>query len=106
AGAISPDGKWVITEPAKGETLILVPTGAGESRQLTHDAVSYGPVHFFPDGKRLLASGIEAGHGGRDYVIDLSTGDSKPVTPEGISGTHMSPDGRSVAVRGPDGKRG
>src|SRR5271157_4500672 len=58
AAAISPDGKWVITKPAKGETLILVPTGAGESRQLTHDAVSYGPVHFFPDGKRLLASGI------------------------------------------------
>ncbi len=106
AGAISPDGKWVITEPAKGGALMLVPTGAGESRQLTHDAVSYGTVHFFPDGKRLLASGIEAGHGGRDYVIDLSTGDSKPVTPEGISGTHMSPDGRSVAVRGPDGKRG
>src|SRR5271157_3440419 len=58
AAAISPEGKWVITKPAKGETLILVPTGAGESRQLTHDAVSYGPVHFFPDGKRLLASGI------------------------------------------------
>ncbi len=106
AGAISPDGKWVITEPAKGGPLSLVPTGAGESRQLTHDAVSYGGVHFFPDGKRLLASGIEAGHGGRDYVIDLSTGDSKPVTPEGISGTHLSPDGRNVAVRGPDGKRG
>jgi len=106
AGAISPDGKWVITEPAKGGPLSLVPTGAGESRQLTHDAVSYGAVHFFPDGRRLLASGIEAGHGGRDYVIDLSTGDSKPVTPEGVSGMHMSPDGRSVAVRGPDGKRG
>ena len=106
AGAISPDGKWVITEPAKGGALMLVPTGAGESRQLTHDAVRYGGVRFFPDGKRLLASGIEAGHGGRDYVIDLSTGDSKPITPEGIAGTLISPDGRSVAVRGPDGKRG
>jgi Tol biopolymer transport system component len=106
AGAISPDGKWVITKPAKGGPLSLVPTGAGESRQLTHDAVSYGGVRFLPDGKRLLASGIEAGHGGRDYLIDLSSGDSKPITPEGIAGVQLSPDGRSVAVRGPDGKRG
>jgi eukaryotic-like serine/threonine-protein kinase len=106
AMAISPDGKWVITKPAKVGPLNLVPTGAGEARQLTHDAVSYGGARFFLDGKRLLASGIEAGHGGRDYLIDLSSGDSKPVTPEGISGTLISPDDRSVAVRGPDGKRG
>jgi Tol biopolymer transport system component len=96
----------VITKPAKGGPLSLVPTGTGESRQLTHDAVSYSGVRFLPDGKQLLASGIEAGHGGRDYLIDLSNGDSKPITPEGIAGTQISPDGRSVAVRGPDGKRG
>jgi len=104
--AISPDGKWVITKPAKGGPLSLVPTGTGEARQLTHDAVSYGGARFFADGKRLLAYGIEAGHGGRDYLIDLSSGDSKPVTPEGISGTQQSPDGKSIALRGPEGKRG
>jgi eukaryotic-like serine/threonine-protein kinase len=104
--AISGDGKWVITKPAKGGPLSLVPTGAGEARRLTHDSVSYSLVRFLPDGKRLLASGIEAGHGGRDYLIELSTGDSKPLTPEGIAGTVISPDGKSVAVRGPDGKRG
>jgi len=84
----------------------LVPTGAGESRQLTHDAVSYSKVRFFPDGKRLLASGIEAGHGGRDYLIDLGSGDSKPITPDGVSGVEVSPDGRSTVVSGPDGKVG
>src|SRR5271169_6607133 len=42
--AISSDGKWVITKPAKGGQLSLVPTGAGEARQLTHDAVSYSIV--------------------------------------------------------------
>jgi hypothetical protein len=106
AVAISPDAKWVITKSAKGGPLSLVPTGAGESRQLTHDTVSYTEARFLPDGKQLLASGIEAGHGGRDYMIDLGNGDSKPVTPEGIAGVQVSPDGRSVAVRGPDGKRG
>jgi eukaryotic-like serine/threonine-protein kinase len=105
-GALSPDEKWVITKPAKGGPLSLVPTGAGESRQLTHDAVSYGTVRFLPDGKRLLASGIEAGHGGRDYLIELDSGNSKPVTPEGVAGVVVSPDGKNTMVRGPDGKPG
>jgi Tol biopolymer transport system component len=106
AHAISPDAKWVITKAAKGGPLILVPTGAGESRPLTHDSVSYSDVRFLLDGKRLLASGIEASHGRRDYLIDLSTGDSKPITPEGVAGVNLSPDGSSATVLGPDGKWG
>jgi len=104
--AISPDGKWVITQPAKEGPLAVVPTGAGEMRQLTHDNISYMSVRYMPDGKHLLASGIEPGHGARDYLIDLGSGDAKPITPEGRSGTNLSPDGRSVAVLGPDGKWG
>jgi Tol biopolymer transport system component len=68
--------------------------------------VSYSAVHFLPDGKELLATGIEAGHGRRDYMIDLSSGDSKPITPEGVAGVILSPDGRSAAVRGLGGKMG
>jgi len=96
--AISPDAKWVITKPPKGGPLSLVPTGAGEARQLTHDTISYGSASWLADGKRLLASGIEAGHGARDYLIDLSDGTSKPITPEGVVGVHLSPDGKSTAV--------
>src|SRR5271155_5545483 len=106
AMAISPDAKWVITKSAKGGPLNLVPTGAGEARPLTHDAVSYRGVGWLPDSKHLLADGIEAGHAARDYLIDLSTGDSKPVTPEGIAWVNLSPDGKSTAVRGSDGKWG
>ncbi len=104
--AISPDNKWAITEPAKGGQFVLVPTGAGESRPLTHDSVSYGSARFLPDGKHLLAVGIEAGHGARDYLIDTSTGDSKAITPEGFAGVHISPDGKNTVVHGPDGKWG
>ena len=104
--AISPDNKWVITKPAKGGPLSVVPTGAGEARQLTHDNISYGAVRYLPDGKQLVASGIEAGHGVRDYLIDLSNGNAKPITPEGTAGVRLSPDGRNVAVIGPDGKWG
>lgn len=104
--AISPDAKWAVTRAAKGGPLTLIPTGAGESRQLTHDAVTYERARFLPDGKHLIAWGIETGHGGRDYLIDLSDGAAKPVTSEGMSGLLVSPDGKNVAVRGPDGKRG
>jgi eukaryotic-like serine/threonine-protein kinase len=104
--AISPDGKWAITRPLKTGQLTLVPTGAGQSRQLTHDNISYGTVRYLPDGKRLLAAGIEPGHGARDYLIDVSTGNATAATPEGVSGVLVSPDGRSVAVTGPDGKTG
>jgi Tol biopolymer transport system component/tRNA A-37 threonylcarbamoyl transferase component Bud32 len=106
AMSISPDGKWAITKPPKGGPLNLVPTGAGETKKITHDAITYDAVSWLPDGKRLLASGIESGHGVRDYIIDLASGDAKAITPEGVAGVHLSPDGRSAAVLGADGKWG
>jgi eukaryotic-like serine/threonine-protein kinase len=106
AGAISPDGKWVSTHPLKNGMITLVPTGAGESRQLTHDNITYVVERYMPDGKHLLAEGIEQGHGARDYMIDLDTGNSTPLTPEGVSGVVLSPDGRNIAVEGPEGKIG
>jgi eukaryotic-like serine/threonine-protein kinase len=104
--AVSPDAKWVITQPAKGGPLSLVPTRAGLARQLTHDNVSYQRVRWLAGGKELLASGIEAGHGVRDYVIELSSGNSRPITPEGLGGVVPSPDGRSTAVLGLNGQWG
>ncbi len=104
--AISPDGKWVVTQPAKGGPLRLVPTGVGEGRQLTHDNVTYHKVRWLADGKELLASGVEAGHGARDYLIAVGNGDSRAITPEEVVGVEPSPDGRSTAVMGPDGKWG
>jgi Tol biopolymer transport system component len=104
--ALSPDAKWAITKPAKGEGLMLIPTGAGEARQLTHDKITYNALRWFPDGKRVLASGIEAGHGPRDYILDIQSGEAKPLTPEGVAGSRLSPDGTSVPVLGSDGKWG
>ncbi len=106
AGAISPDGKWVSTHPQKNGIITLVPTGAGESRQLTHDNITYVGERYMPDGKHLLAMGIEQGHGARDYMIDLDNGNSTPLTPEGVTGLVLSSDGRSIAVNSPDGKIG
>ncbi|MGA3092251.1 MAG: protein kinase [Terriglobales bacterium] len=104
--AVSPDAKWVITQPAKGGPLSLVPTGAGEVRQLTHDNVSYQFVEWLAGDKELLATGIEPGRGVRDYLIELGSGNSKAITPEGVAGAWPSPDGRRTVVVTSDGKWG
>ena len=106
AEAISPDNKWVITQPLEQGALRVVPTGAGEARTLTHDNIRYTTIRYLPDGRQLLAVGIETGHGGRDYLIDVSSGDSKPITPEGTTGVHLSSDGRSTLVIDSEGKWG
>lgn len=105
--AISPDNRWVLTQPARGGPLSLVPTGAGEARQLTHDNRAYtAEAAFLPGGKQLLAVALEPDHGGRDYIIDVNSGDAKPLTPEGTTGVLISPDGTKVIMRGQDGHLG
>jgi len=106
AEAISPDGKWVITQPVQQAALRVVPTGAGEARPLTHDNIRYTSIRYLPDRKHLLAVGLEAGQGARDYLIDVSNGNAKPITPEGTTGVQLSPDGRSVLVIDSEGKWG
>ena len=103
--ALSPDGKWAITEtqvsPAQ---LKLLPTGAGQSKDLTHDSINHNWAHWFSDGKRILFSGNELGKGERLYVLELDSGKSTPVSPEGVNGNTfvISPDSQFVAAIGPD----
>jgi Tol biopolymer transport system component len=106
AEALSPDKKWVVTQSTQDTGLRIVPAGAGVARQLTHGEVRFLSAEYLPDGKQLVAVGIESGHGARNYLIDINTGDAKPITPEGVTGTHISPDGRNIIVIGPEGKWG
>ncbi len=74
----------------------LLPTGTGESRQLTHEKVDFLSARWL-DNTRIMASGNEAGHPVRVYVIDLE-GHVKAVTPEGMLGV-------AVSGAGADGKK-
>jgi len=103
--ALSPDGKWAITEtqvsPAQ---LRLLPTGAGQSKDLTSDNINHNWAHWFADGKRILFSGNEADRGEKLYVFEMSSSKARAITPEGVNGNSfaISPDSQSVAAIGPD----
>jgi len=96
AQALSPDRKWALAilphpEPAQ---LILIPTGAGESKTLPPDSINHTGAWWFPDGTRILFTGSEPGHAARTYVQDLAGGKPIPITEEGVTGGAISPDGK------------
>jgi dipeptidyl aminopeptidase/acylaminoacyl peptidase len=103
--ALSPDGKWAITQtqvsPAQ---LRLLPTGAGQAKDLTNDNINHNWAHWFADGKRILFSGNEAEKGEKLYVVELATGKTRAITPEGVNGNSfsISPNSQWVAAIGPD----
>jgi eukaryotic-like serine/threonine-protein kinase len=103
--ALSPDGKWAITEtqvsPAQ---LRLLPTGAGQAKDLTSDAINHNWAHWFSDGKRILFSGNEPDKGEKLYVYEMDSGKARAITPEGVNGNSfaISPDSQWVAAIGPD----
>jgi Tol biopolymer transport system component/predicted Ser/Thr protein kinase len=107
AVALSPDKKWAITAPPDPPgQYMLVPTGAGQSRLLTHDSLTHLGGQWFPDGKRYLFAGTEAGHGVKFYVQDLNGDKPKAITAEGVNPTQfaLSHNGEFVAGLGSDQK--
>jgi hypothetical protein len=104
--ALSPDGKWVLTRRIylSPQRLVLVPTGAGQGRELETGPVErYLEGKWFPDGRRILFSAIVPGHKARLYVQDLDGGGPRAVGPEGLRlpslGGAVSPDGlRAIAL--------
>ena len=105
AGSLSPDGKWAATIITSPPQLVLLPTRAGTPKSLKRGTISkYERVEWFPDGKRVLLTGSEQGHGWRCYVQETEGGDPRPITPEGTAATLPTPDGKWILIRGPDQK--
>jgi eukaryotic-like serine/threonine-protein kinase len=107
AVSLSPDQKWVISQTTTAPSqLVLLPTGAGAARPLTHDSLTHNWAHWMPDGRQLIFSGNEAGKANRFFLMGLDGSAPKPISKEGVDPLQfaVSPDGAVVAGIGPDGR--
>ena len=104
--ALSPDGKWALSRPSSLKKLLLIPTGAGETRELAHEGFTYlSHAAWFLDARRMLFSASQQGRQARSYVQDIDQSDASPVTPEGTIAYAISPDGRYLTAGEPELKR-
>jgi len=103
---LSPDGKWALTRPnTTPAPLMLQPTGVGEASPLSHDSINHLWAHWLPDGKTVVFSGNEPGHGFRLYVESADESKPRAISPEGVNpAVVLSPKGDVVASVGPDHK--
>ncbi|HEY6147682.1 MAG TPA: hypothetical protein VIZ69_08280, partial [Thermoanaerobaculia bacterium] len=99
---LSPDGRWAVATTAIGsDTLLFLPTGAGETRKVSLSGIACQWVSFFPDGQRVLIAGNEPGRRVRLYTMGVSGGKPTAMTGEGVSlnaPEPFSPDGRHVVA--------
>jgi len=92
----SPDGKWVISVLINPPQIILLPTGAGQAKTLERFGIEQYSTgaSWLPDGKSIVFIGKEKGHQTRTYVQSIDGGQPRAITPEGIEGYLVSPDGK------------
>jgi len=103
--ALSPDGKWVASLDLSSPIQIqLLPTGAGQPRKLTNDALEHTGVRWVPDGSGLVFVASESNRPPRSYWMDL-TGKTRALTPEGTLGIGVTPDSKYLLALDPQSKR-
>jgi hypothetical protein len=97
--ALSPDLQWaLVLRNHPTPHLTLLPTGAGDSRDLPGPGIlRYHWASFFPDGKRILVAAEEKGKLPRTYIQDVAGGPPRPFAEEGMRGWLVSPDGQEIA---------
>lgn len=104
-GALSPDGKWVVSLVGQPAKIMLLPTGVGEVRQLADDKVDHFGLSWLPDSKSIIYGAAEPGHGRRSYLMDLQTATSRPITREDVVGFMVTPNGKYLVAVDPQRQR-
>ncbi|MEO8217801.1 MAG: WD40 repeat domain-containing serine/threonine protein kinase [Acidobacteriota bacterium] len=102
---LSSDEKWALAVVGVADQqLVLLPTGAGQARQLPRgNLVEFYSASFFPDNRRILVSGETKEHVPLSSIIDRTDGSQKALGGRGVSAVLVAPDGKHVAAYGPDG---
>lgn len=112
--ALSPDGKRALTHaPGPPPRLVLLPTGPGETKVLDPGNIESfrislfqgsRPAGWFPDGKSIWFNAVEAGQDVRCYSQEIAGGNPVPISPRGVQGRLLTPDGKMLLGVGPDRK--
>jgi eukaryotic-like serine/threonine-protein kinase len=110
ADDISPDGQWVLgrVHDSSGDHVSLIPVGAGSPKVVAAGAIRLLASGFFPNGRTILAPGVDTNGKVHVYALDPDGGVPRDVTGvtsgEGMGMTNSnclpSPDGRDVACGG------
>ena len=92
---LSADGKWAISRMVNSPNqILLLPTGTGDPRQLTHSSVNHTEARWLADG-RIFCVGNERNHPERTYLIDIN-GNETAFTPEGVRALAATSDGKRL----------
>lgn len=104
--ALSPDQKWAVARSGKGGGgLVFFPTGPGQPKYMKIDwDKSEDFAQWFPDSSRIMFDYAAHGHNIRAWSIDIRTSKCEPLTPEGVEGYLISPDGKTILVSDETGK--
>jgi Tol biopolymer transport system component len=104
--ALSPDGKWVLSIARNHEPpqIMMMPTGAGQPRQITHDRIVHFNARWFPDGRHILFRGNLPPARSRMWMQAIDGSAPRPISPEGVLGTQVTPDGTRLLGRAEDRK--
>ncbi len=105
-GKLSPDGNLVLAITQFDEkvpsTLAVLPTGPGTIRPFPVGkwSILYSPRwNWLPDSKSFVFSAAEEGRRPRTLIQQMNGNPPVPITPEGVVGRHVTPDGKFLVTR-------
>jgi hypothetical protein len=79
---------------------VLLPVGPGSAKDIGGDGIRFQEAgSWLPDSRRVLLVGRTAERPARTYITRPDGGAPEPLTPEGISGVLLSPDGGRLLLR-------
>jgi WD40 repeat protein len=97
--ALSPDGKWALSQLTSPSRLMLLPTGIGTAKALKGAGLAYWRWgSSFADSRRVVFMAQANNGPPRAYVQDTEGGDPLPIGPPGVRFPIVAPDGRTVAA--------
>jgi len=101
AQRFAPDMKHVLATRPGRPGLRIVPIGPGETHEIPRVIADFrpnGPPRWWPDGQSIVQTGSLGGAAPRTYLIDITTGEGRAITPEGVIGWTASADARRLVV--------